>query len=86
MYNVLEEVRAGQELSAKSKAVHDQGLITTLLSLHTDLDAAAAAAYGWVVGLPTQDILTRLLELNAVRAQEEKAGLVRYLRPEYSRP
>ena len=86
MYNVLEEVRAGRELDTKSRTIHDQGLITTLLSLHTDLDAAAAAAYGWVAGLPTQDILTRLLELNTVRAQEEKAGLVRYLRPEYQDP
>ena len=86
MYNVLEEVRAGRELSAKSKSIHDQGLTTTLLSLHTDLDAAVAAAYGWVAGLPTQDILTRLLELNKLRAQEEKAGLVRYLRPEHQDP
>ena len=30
--------------------------------------------------------MTQLLELNTVRAQEEKAGLVRYLRPEYQDP
>ncbi len=86
MYNVLENVRAGVELDAKSRTVHDQGLVTTLMSLHDDLDAAVAEAYGWFTGLPTQDILARLLELNALRTQEERAGLVRYLRPEYQDP
>lgn len=86
LYNVLEDVRAGRALSAKGKAVFEQGLVATLLSLHDDLDAAVAAAYGWVAGLPMQEILARLLELNARRAQEEKAGMVRYLRSDYQDP
>lgn len=86
LYNALEDVRAGRELSAKAKVVFEQGLVATLLSLHDDLDAAVAEAYGWVAGLPTQEILARLLELNALRAREEKAGLVRYLRPGYQDP
>lgn len=86
LYNVLEQVRAGNELDAKAKTIHDHGLVSTLAALHDDLDAAVAEAYGWFAGLPTQDILSRLLELNAIRAQEEKAGLVRYLRPEYQDP
>ena len=86
LYNALEDVRAGRELSAKAKAVFEQGLVATLLSLHDDLDAAVAEAYGWVAGLPTQELLARLLELNALRAREEKAGLVRHLRPSYQDP
>jgi hypothetical protein len=35
--------------------------------------------------LPTEDILFRLVELNAARAGEERSGLVRWLRPEFQR-
>jgi hypothetical protein len=47
MYNVLEAVRAEETLTAKQKAIHEQGLIIVLRQLHDELDAAVAAAYGW---------------------------------------
>ncbi len=86
LYNVLEQLRAGTELSAKDRRIHDDGLVTTLLGLHDDLDTAVAAAYGWLPALSQQEVLGRLTQLNAVRRQEEKAGLVRYLRPAYQDP
>ena len=57
-----------------------------LLELHDELDAAVAAAYGWPVDLAPSDIITRLVALNAARAAEEKAGKVRWLRPDYQIP
>jgi hypothetical protein len=83
MYNVLEELRAGQPLTAASQSIHDRGLISVLRDLHDDLDRAVAEAYGWPADLPTEDILFRLVELNAARAAEERSGLVRWLRPEF---
>lgn len=83
MYNVLEAVRAGQTLSAKERAVYDQGLVGILKELHDQLDAAVAEAYGWPTDLSTEQILERLVALNAERAAEEARGLVRWLRPEY---
>jgi hypothetical protein len=47
MYNVLEALRAGRELTAKEKAVHEAGLVTVLRRLHDDLDRAVLEAYGW---------------------------------------
>jgi hypothetical protein len=47
MYNVLEQLRAGQSLNAKEQAIHQQGLISLLQELHDDLDRAVFAAYGW---------------------------------------
>jgi hypothetical protein len=47
LYNVLEAVRAEAALTAKQKAIHEQGLITVLRQLHDELDAAVSAAYGW---------------------------------------
>jgi hypothetical protein len=85
MYNVLEELRAGQPLSAASQAIHDNGLISVLRDLHDDLDRAVAEAYGWPPELSTEDILFRLVELNASRAAEERSGLVRWLRPEFQK-
>ena len=47
MYNVLEKLRAGEELTAKDKLIHDQGLVSILQQLHDSLDEAVFAAYGW---------------------------------------
>jgi len=59
---------------------------TVLLTLHNELDAAVADAYGWSVDLSDSEILSRLVDLNKVRAAEEKKGVIRWLRPEYQAP
>jgi hypothetical protein len=86
MYNVLESVRAGTTLTAKEKKVYEQGLVGILKQLHDELDAAVADAYGWPASLSTDEILTRLVALNAERAAEEAQGNIRWLRPEYQAP
>ena len=86
LYNVVEKLRAGQPLTAKEQTTHEQGLAAVLLSLHQQLDAAVAEAYGWPATLPDTEVLTRLVQLNQQRAAEEAAGTVRYLRPEYQAP
>ena len=88
IYNVLEALRQGRALTSKEKAIHDQGLVSILRQLHDDLDTAVAEAYGWGDGrdLTDEEILTRLVALNAERAAEEAQGVIRYLRPEYQNP
>lgn len=86
MYNVLEKLRSGEALSAKEQKTHEQGLVSILLQLHNELDAAVATAYGWPANLPEEEILERLVALNKERAAEEARGLVRWLRPEYQNP
>ncbi|MGV3529818.1 MAG: class I SAM-dependent DNA methyltransferase [Flavisolibacter sp.] len=86
MYNVLEKLRAGEALNAKEQKIHEQGLISILLQLHNELDAAVAAAYGWPADLGEEAILEKLVALNKERAAEEARGLVRWLRPEYQNP
>jgi hypothetical protein len=86
LYNVVEKLRAGQLLSAKEQTTHEQGLAAVVLSLHQQLDAAVAAAYGWPADLPEAELLTRLVQLNHQRRQEEAAGNIRYLRPAYQAP
>jgi hypothetical protein len=54
--------------------------------LHEQIDAAVADAYGWPADLPPSEIVTRLVALNAERAQEEAAGKIRWLRPDYQIP
>ena len=92
MYNVLEKLRAAEKkaeakeeivLSAKERQIHEQGLVSVLKQLHDDLDAAVFEAYGWPVGLTDEEILERLVALNAERAAEEARGVIRWLRPEY---
>jgi hypothetical protein len=85
MYNVLEELRTGEPLNATSQVIYDRGLISVLRDLHDDLDRAVAESYGWPADLPTEDILFRLVELNATRAAEERSGLIRWLRPEFQK-
>jgi hypothetical protein len=86
MYNVLEKLRAAEPLSDKDKRIHEDGLVSVLKQLHDELDAAVAVAYGWPANLSDEEILARLVALNAERAAEEKRGLVRWLRPEYQNP
>jgi hypothetical protein len=43
-------------------------------------------AYGWPETLADEEILGRLVALNAERAREEAAGHVRWLRPDYQIP
>jgi hypothetical protein len=79
-------------LTAKEKHIHTQALVAVLKDLHDELDAAVAQAYGWEdlqnwQGAPDKDeLLTRLVALNAKRAAEEKQGQVRWLRPEFQNP
>jgi hypothetical protein len=47
MYNVLEKLRAGEELTTTEKTIHQQGLVSVLLDLHDELDRAVFEAYGW---------------------------------------
>ncbi len=98
LYNVLDKLRRKEALNAKDKLLHEQGLVGVLQSLHDDLDAAVLAAYGWSDLGPapwadpeahrawTENLLTRLVALNARRAAEEAQGLVRWLRPDFQDP
>jgi hypothetical protein len=85
MYNVLEELRSGETLSPASQAIHDRGLVSVLRELHDELDQAVAEAYGWPAEISTEEILFRLVELNAARAAEERSGLIRWIRPEFQK-
>jgi hypothetical protein len=89
VYNVLEAVRAGaapDTLDVQDRRVFDDGLILILKELHDRIDAAVAAAYGWPTDLTDDEILNRLVALNAERAREEARGEVRWLRPDYQIP
>jgi hypothetical protein len=86
MYNVLEKLRNGEALTEKEKVIHEHGLVSVLKQIHDDLDAAAFDAYGWPHDLTDEQILERLVALNAERAEEERRGIIRWLRPEFQNP
>ena len=85
-YNILEKLRIGETLSDKDKSIHEQGLVSVLKQIHDDLDAAVFDAYGWPTNLSDEEILTRLVALNAERAAEEAQGTIRWLRPDFQNP
>ncbi len=87
LYNVLAKVSRGDTpLNAKEKTIHDQGLVAVLKSLHDELDAAVLDAYGWHDTPTDEQILERLVALNAERAAEEAQGNIRWLRPAFQNP
>ncbi len=86
IYNVLEKLRAGEALNEAEEAIKTNGLVLIVKELHDKLDSLVAQAYGWTETLSDEEILARLVKLNAERAAEEKRGLVRWLRPNYQRP
>ncbi len=86
LYNVLEKVRAGTALTDAEADVKARGRVLILKDLHDQIDRATADAYGWPHDLTDEQILEKLVALNAERAAEEAAGHVRWLRPDYQIP
>ncbi|HSZ31702.1 MAG TPA: DNA methyltransferase, partial [Puia sp.] len=83
MYNVLEKLRSGKILDIKEKKIHEEGLVSVLLQLHNELDAAVTISYNFPLNLKEEEILEKLVAINKERASEEASGLIRWLRPEY---
>jgi hypothetical protein len=86
MYNLLEKLRAGQPFTDKDREYNDKALVSTLKQIHDELDTAVLDAYGWHHDISDEEILERLVALNAERSEEERNGLIRWLRPEYQAP
>jgi hypothetical protein len=85
VYNVLEKLRAGESLDEADEAIKTKGLVLIVKELHDEIDRLVAEAYGWPADLADEEILARLVALNAERAKEEKRGLIRWLRPDFQR-
>ncbi|NYS61638.1 class I SAM-dependent DNA methyltransferase [Vreelandella salicampi] len=81
MYNVMEKLRAGETLTKKEQTINQQGLVSTLLDDHDNLDRAVFNAYGWddladkLVGLP--GATTPLPDKPAAQAETEEELLMR---------
>jgi hypothetical protein len=74
VYNVLEKLRGNEELTPQDRALYDAGLIGILRELHDELDCAVFDAYGWPRDLTADEILARVVALNAERRAEEAGG------------
>jgi hypothetical protein len=86
LYNLVEKLRVGVTLSASEETDARDARARIVRKLHDDLDVAVAAAYGWRADLAPAEIVANLVALNAERAAEEKAGHIRWLRPDYQIP
>ena len=80
------KLRANEPIEGRDREVYESGLVGILRQLHDEIDAETARAYGWPGDLTGDEILHRLVALNATRAAEEAAGHVRWLRPEFQNP
>jgi hypothetical protein len=83
LYNTLAKVRSGEQLGPQDLITHRHGLVAVLRQLHDELDAAVLDAYDWPYDIGDDEIRARLVALNAERAEEERRGIVRWVRPEY---
>ncbi|HEX8452079.1 MAG TPA: DNA methyltransferase [Longimicrobium sp.] len=86
MYNVVEKLRSGEALTPKERDVHQIAACGVLRDLHDELDRLVAVAYGWPWPMEREEILERLVALHDERVEEERRGVVRWLRPEYQIP
>ncbi len=86
MYNVLEKLRSGEQLTPAERKVHEIAACGVLRDMHDELDRLVAEAYGWPWPLEREEVLERLVTLHDERVEEEKRGVVRWLRPEYQVP
>ena len=86
LYNLRDKLRSGATMTPADRDRATQARAGIVNRLHEQLDAAVAGAYDWPADLPPSEIVARLVALNAERAAEEKAGHVRWLRPDYQVP
>jgi len=81
LYNVLEKLRSGEELSSTERTIHQQGLVSVLRELHDELDREVFTAYGWsdladkLVGRP--GATTPLPDKPADQVEAEEELLIR---------
>ncbi|MBW4483002.1 MAG: class I SAM-dependent DNA methyltransferase [Tildeniella torsiva UHER 1998/13D] len=86
MYNLLEKLRAGEPFTDADREFNNEARVSTLKQIHDELDIAVLDAYDWPHDITDEQILENLVVLNAQRAEEERNGLIRWLRPEYQAP
>jgi hypothetical protein len=83
LYNLRDKVIRGEALTPAEQDQRMRGRVDIIRELHDRIDEAVAKAYGWPADLSDAEIVARLVALNAERRAEEKAGKVRWLRPDY---
>jgi len=91
LYNLREKLRSGAPMDDKEQRRATKARAAIVNRLHEQLDQAVADAYGWgeewrAGTLGPSEIVARLVALNHERAAEEKAGQIRWLRPDYQEP
>jgi hypothetical protein len=91
LYNLREKLRSGAPMDEKEQRRATKARAAIVNRLHEQLDQAVADAYGWgeewrAGTLGPSEIVARLVALNHERAAEEKAGKIRWLRPDYQEP
>jgi hypothetical protein len=86
IYNVVTKLRSMDVFTPAERIVHQAAAGRVLREMHQELDRLVAHAYNWRWPMNKQEILERLVELHDVRVEEERAGNVRWLRPDYQIP
>lgn len=90
LYNALEAHRAfrafGKAMTDQESADFEAGSVLILDEIHQDINRLTREAYGWPQDETAEELLGRLVALNAERASEEANGDIRWLRPEYQKP
>lgn len=91
LYNLREKLRSGEPMSDKDQRRATGARAGIVNRLHEQLDQAVADAYGWgeewaAGALGPSEIVARLVALNHERAEEERNGHIRWLRPDYQIP
>ncbi|MHA6723192.1 class I SAM-dependent DNA methyltransferase [Sphingomonas sp. RS2018] len=83
LYNLRDQVASNATLDMVGQDQRRRGRVDVIAELHRQIDAAVLAAYGWPAELTDEAMIARLVALNAERADEERRGTVRWLRPDY---
>jgi len=83
LYNLREKIASGEGLDVVEQDQRLRGRVDILAELHRRIDRATAEAYGSPEDMDDEEIVSRLVALNAERGREERSGKVRWLRPAY---
>ncbi len=73
----------GTVLQAKDRSIAERGEVSLIRHYHRQIDEAVTEAYGWPGDVDPDAMLIKLVALNDERAEEERDGQIRWIRPAF---
>jgi len=82
-YNLIAKVSEKEALSPEERGDYQAFGLGVLQNIHRQIDEAVCQAYGFAPTITDQEIVEGVVKLHEERVEEEKRGIIRWMRPDW---